>query len=63
MDHTLLKVREEGASSKKIGALFCTFLRATKRQGWRNSPPLEQAMLPSRDDINAAIHDMLKESL
>ena len=33
------------------------------RQGLRNSPPLEQAMLPSRDDINTAIHDMLKEFL
>ena len=27
------------------------------------SPPFESAALPSRDDIQAAIHDMLKESL
>jgi pyruvate/2-oxoglutarate/acetoin dehydrogenase E1 component len=27
------------------------------------SPPLEQAALPSRDDIKAAVHEVLKESL
>jgi pyruvate dehydrogenase E1 component beta subunit len=27
------------------------------------SPPLEQAALPSRDDIKAAVHETLKESL
>jgi hypothetical protein len=27
------------------------------------SPPLEPAALPRRDDLKAAIHDMLKESL
>jgi hypothetical protein len=52
-----------GGLIQKIGELFCTLLRATMRQGLRNSPPLEQAMLPSRDDINTTIHDMLKESL
>src|SRR5215471_13992720 len=36
----LLKVREEGPN-QTIGELFCTLLRATMRQGLRNSPPLE----------------------
>ena len=27
------------------------------------SPPLEQAALPSRDDITAAVYEVLKESL
>jgi hypothetical protein len=27
------------------------------------SPPLEQAALPSREDIKAAVYDVLKESL